>query len=115
MSNPVYIGTEKVENIVTGKIVHQISIQDSYGYAILEIVDSEIPENDIEALDMCIKKVFEENEIASEILNSAIYGKKGFNINGTWYDWEEVSHLFEQIYDVENERENAKEPLDEFH
>ena len=53
-----------------------------------------IPENDLDVLQKCLDS---EDEIFIGMMDTLLENQSGVYINGTWYDWDEIKHLWEII------------------
>lgn len=99
MANIFFIDVNKVENIVTKTICYEIKIWDSYNNSSFSIEEEEIPDNDLDALQHCIEIGSDMSQNVCDIVDAILEYKKGVNINSTFYDWDEIQHLF----DIEEE------------
>jgi len=72
--------------------------EDSY------IVDS-FPDDDLECLEICITQQKEEQYRSNEVLDGLFESQKGIDIDNTWYDHDEISHLFDKWGEEEEEEE----------
>ncbi len=81
-------------SLVATKFVNVKSGEESFGYRLYDDYDSVynnmwnfIPDNDLDFLELALEDghgmfdFLQENEL-------------GIDINGTWYDWNEIEHLF---------------------
>jgi len=93
MSNRIYANANKVENLRSGEIYYEVDIFDSYEYGSINISEEEIPQNDMDTLQHLINRPDDSEDIAN-LLDFMREHKKGITINDTFYDWEEIKHLF---------------------
>jgi hypothetical protein len=58
-----------------------------------------IPDEDLDVLAKVIK---ESSGPVSDMLDFIQLNQKGIYIDGSWYDWDDIKHLFEEDEDSEN-------------
>ena len=64
-------------------------VYDDYGNTFLQF--ESVIEDDMDLLKMVNKS---ENDIAQAIISHVKENEKGIKISGTYYDWDEISHIF---------------------
>lgn len=96
MSNPIYINVNKVKNIITKTVIYSIEIQDSYNSGSIRIEDEGVPETDLEALQYLINDGSVQSKQVFDVVNSILEYESGVTINATFYDWDEIKHLFNE-------------------
>jgi len=98
MSNRAYIETVEVKRTY-GDITswNEVRVYDDYegGEVLLPTKDVGVSlEDDLSILQYCDN--CDESIGLSNVIDSLFKNKKGITINGTWYDWDEIKHIFKQ-------------------
>jgi len=94
MSNAIFIDTNKVENLITKAVEYEIRIWDNYNSGDISITKEEIPANDLLALQYLIDIGSDESKNVCDVVDALLEYQCGVTINGTYYSWEEIKHLF---------------------
>ena len=63
--------------------------------------EEDIPETDIDALQYLIDYGSDESSNICDVIDSLLEYQKGLTINNTYYDWDEIKHLFGLMEDKE--------------
>ena len=100
MSNQVYLETVEVKRTYKPDEALWIEarIYDNYnsGDTIIPKEDCGVNlEDDLSILQFCKDYGSDENAGICDIIDSLLENQKGLTINGTFYDWEEIKHLFD--------------------
>jgi len=96
MSNLININVNKVENVVTKVVYYEIEAFDNYIHDSICIEEEQISKTDIDILQYLIDYSFYESGNIYDIVSSMHENQKGVSINNTYYEWEEIKHLFEE-------------------
>ncbi|KKK83555.1 hypothetical protein LCGC14_2792210 [marine sediment metagenome] len=94
MANAIFIDVNKVENLISKTIHYEIKAWDSYNLSDLSITEEEIPNTDLDSLKLCIENS-QDFEKMLDIMAAIVEYESGVTINATYYDWDEIKHLFE--------------------
>ncbi len=94
MPNTIFINVNKVENVVTKKIYHEIEVWDDYNSASISITKEDIPKTDLDALQYCIDYGSDDCLGLSDVIDAILEYRSCVTINGTFYDWNEIKQLF---------------------
>jgi len=98
MSNQPTIQPTKFENTRTGQILYGVRVYDNYCHTYHTELDWEsTPDDDMEILKYCIDVACEDNEVARGFFDSVEEMESGVFVGNTWYDWDEIKHLFEEV------------------
>jgi hypothetical protein len=93
MANRFYLDREIVKKVKDQDSIPVLKIYDDYGTDCY-IVES-LPEDDLDCLKMCIDLYKEERCEQDNVLDGLFESEKGINIDNTFYDWDEIKHLFD--------------------
>ena len=94
MSNCAYIDINKIEKVKTGEIRYEIAIFDSYNSGSVDIEKEQTTMTDIETLQYLVDNNPDESDDVYLLISSLVENQKGVSVNGTFYDWDEIKHLF---------------------
>jgi len=94
MSNPAYIDINEVKNVVTQTVHHAVFVWDNYNGGDVSVDDVEFPKTDLDALQYCIDTASDESNGICDVIGSLLEYQKGVTINATFYEWDEIKHLF---------------------
>ena len=101
MSNRVCIQRRKVELIKSGEVSLEALMFESAGSGALDSMTFEsLPDSDIDLLEMVMteEKNMSTSMAIGGLLDYMFERQKGIDIDGTWYDWEEIKYLFDKIW-----------------
>lgn len=90
MANQVCLQRTEFKNLSDGKTSTGWRIYDDYGQTYNNL--GEAPENDLELLEFVKQNG---DDVSNTIMNFIHEDEKGIEINGTWYDWDEIKHLWQ--------------------
>lgn len=91
MSKLTLVAT-KFENICAGEVTYGFRMYDDYFTAYDNLMEA--PEtDDLKLLAYCKQQYSDSSDIGSA-LDDLQEMEKGIEINGQWYDWNEIKHLF---------------------
>jgi hypothetical protein len=99
MSNKVTIQTVEFKKVPSGEVTKGFCISDNYGNAYGNTWGS-IPEDDMEILKKVLADHFYNSgsllatDNIGEMLDYVDINESGVEINGEWYDWEQIGELF---------------------
>ena len=95
MSNRASITTTKFTNIKSGESTLGFRAYDDYEQMYDNTWD-EMPDGDMDVL----AKVLKESDCKemTGIIDFIVENKKGIEINGTWYDWEDIKETVEKYF-----------------
>lgn len=91
MANLLTLQATKFINLPGGEESLGFCLHDDYDTTYVNIV-SDIPDNDFEFLQLVLKDYI--NEQIDGMFLFCQENEKGLSINGNYYEWEEISHLF---------------------
>ena len=99
MSSKAYI--QQVTTIIhkTKETTKSVSIFDDYGQGSICLDDKRNTffEDDMELLFFVLEKAKTVGlDDVNDVLDSVYGNKRGMNIEGTWYDWEQIEPVFEK-------------------
>ena len=94
MSNQIYIDCNKVENVVSKTIHYEIKTWDNYNSGDTSIGEDEIPANDLDCLQYCKDYGSDASIGICDVIDGILEFCSGVTINATWYEWEEIKHIF---------------------
>ena len=94
MSNRAYANVNKVTNIVTNNSYFEIDIFDNHNYGSVIIEEEQIPKTDIDALKYLRDNGSYESDDVCDLIDSLLEYNNGITINDTFYEWEEIKHIF---------------------
>jgi hypothetical protein len=90
MSNQVFIEPTQFVDVRSGAVSYGFRAYDDCGKSYCNLWDS-IPDDDLEFL----KKVMaEEDTVTNDLLDFVNEMGKGLNIGDTYYEWDEIRHLW---------------------
>ena len=93
MSNRMYIEPTEFINTRSGEKTYGVRVYDDYAAAYDNTWDS-IPASDIEVLKMVLKM---DGKEIQEMFENVQENEKGISIGGTWYDWEDIKDIIEEV------------------
>ena len=105
MSNQVFIQQRTIILKCDGEQYQEIYIcDDSYSYSIdLSEFSDSFYDDDIELLRAVLDRIKDmPNESLEGILDNIQACEKGINIEGTFYDWEEIKPVFKEFEEIES-------------
>ena len=96
--NRVCLVATKFTDIATARAeTYGFRLYDDHGQNYDNTAESPITD-DLELLKWALEMhPIKEDSDMSDCLNEVAVNKKGMEINGQWYDWDEIKHLFEQV------------------
>lgn len=97
MSNRVNIERRKIEKIRTGRTWFEVYISDDYNSGSIEF--NSLLENDLDLLKECLSVQYLSQycKEVSSLLDHIDEFERGVYIDDTWYDWEEIKHVFKEV------------------
>jgi hypothetical protein len=108
MSNQTKIERQIVIKQKSGDVFLTILIFDDFGED--SYIVEHLPVNDLDCLKACIEQQRRERYGSYEVLDNLCNSKKGLSIDGTWYDWDDIQHLFDNYEDdLEDDLEEEKD------
>lgn len=93
MSNRVTITSTKFVNTKEGHDTLGFRMYDDEGQAYDNTWDA-IPDNDLDVLAKIKDESYNKEVVA--MLDFIQENENGISIDGTWYDWDEIKHLFKE-------------------
>ncbi len=94
MSNSIYIDVNKVENVISKTIYFEITAWDDYNHGSTSIEENQLPTTDIETLQLCIDYGVNASINIHDVVESISDFEKGVTVNGNFYEWDKIKHLF---------------------
>ena len=101
MSNRAHIQQEEKKTHHSGEVTRIVSVWDDYAddYVDLEVLNEsgEWFEDELELLKAVLDHIFS-NKGSKEmdaVINYVQENENGLYVEGTWYNWEQIKHLFE--------------------
>jgi len=91
MSNRVCFVPTKFENLRSGSITYGFRAYDSYGQTYSNTWES-IPDDDLDFLQMIFND-YQDDAIIDEMFAYIISEKDGCEIDGEWFDWDQIKHI----------------------
>jgi len=103
MSNRASIQQETITVHKTGQKSNCVSVFDDYGQGTicLEDYSDSFYEDDLELLLFVLERVQEDDGIQSvqQVLDHVFECQTGISIEGTWYEWEQIKHVFDKVWE----------------
>ena len=93
MSNSVFLECNKVENVVTHAVWHEIRGWDDYSSGDISMDEGDIPTTDLDLLQHCMDHLIEMPCGLADALDGALEFELGITINGTFHEWDEIKHI----------------------
>ncbi len=94
MSNAAYIDVNEIKNVVTKTVFYEVKVWDNYNEGDIFVGDTEYPKTDLDALQYCIDCAFDMPDGINDVIDNLLEYRKGVTINATFYEWDEIKHLF---------------------
>ena len=92
MSNRAYIEQHEVTIRHNGEKYKEVVTFDNYTAGEC-LIDSYF-DDDLELLQYCKDHIADVSDGVGSVLDSISESKKGVEINGKWYEWEQIQHIF---------------------
>ena len=91
MSNRYCVERLEIKFIATNEVDKTLRVFDDYETN--DYILETFPDDDLECLKMCIEQQLEK-QFDYHTLDGLFEDQKGVDIDGTFYDWDEIKHLF---------------------
>ncbi len=96
MSNRICFVPTKFENLRTGIITYGFRAYEGYDQVYDNTLES-VPDDDFEFLKIVVSNRLA-NQHIDDMLDYMVEYEKGCEIDGTWYDWNEIRHIVKYGY-----------------
>ena len=94
MSNSIGVDVNKVENVISKTTYFEITAWDDYNNGSISLEEVQLPTTDIETLQLCQSHGSECSIGIYDVISTISEFEKGVTVNGNFYEWEEIKHLF---------------------
>jgi hypothetical protein len=98
MSNRANIIQQTTIEKHSGRESKEVVVSDDYGMGVIDLEgrSDTFYDNDLELLKMVIHIITEDGlESINHVLINVQDNERGMNIEGTWYDWDEIKDILE--------------------
>jgi uncharacterized protein YfaP (DUF2135 family) len=103
MSNRAHIQQEEKKTHHSGEVTRIVSVWDDYAddYVDLEVLcpdgTNKWFEDELELLKAVLDHIFSNkgSKAMGDVINYVQENENGLYVEGTWYNWEQIKHLFE--------------------